>query len=119
MPQTDVAGALAALEGLINVERHSIRNGEFDDLESLAIEKARLLEAIIATREAPVREDLARLKAKADANQRILAAALKGVRAAQKRLDMIRRASRSLNVYDRMGRAQSIGGNDGTVERRA
>jgi hypothetical protein len=41
------------------------------------------------------------------------------VKAAQRRLDMIRRAARTLNTYDAMGRATTIGTAAGTVERRA
>lgn len=119
MIRSNMNEALAALEGLVDVERHAIRNGELGGLEKLAAEKSRLLELVSAAREKPDAEALARLKAKADANQRLLAAAIKGVRSAQKRLDMIHRASRSLNSYDRLGRATTIGGSDGTVERRA
>lgn len=119
MPRPDTDEALSALEGLLDVERHAIRNGEFGGLDQLAAKKSALLDRISASGPRPDAGALDRLRIKADANQRLLAAALRGVRAAQRRLDMIRRASRSLNTYDNLGRAQTIGGGNSTVERRA
>ncbi len=119
MPRNDMMEALTALDGMLDAERHAIRNGEFGGLESLALAKGRLLEQVTASVGRADGDALARLRDKADANQRLLAAAIKGVRAAQRRLDMIRRASSSLNTYDSLGRAQSITPDRGSVERRA
>lgn len=103
------------LEGVLQVERHMIRAGTFDGLEQLAIRKERLLVALEGTSA----ELLVRVKDLAEANQRLLGAAIKGVRAAQRRLDMIQRASRTLNSYDKLGRARTIGDGGSSVERRA
>jgi hypothetical protein len=51
---------------------------------------------------------LARLKAKADRNSRLIAAAARGVRAARTRLGEIVRGP-VLNTYDAQGRRESVG----------
>ena len=43
----------------------------------------------------------------------------KGVRAAQRRLEMIQRASKSLNSYDQLGRARTIDSGSNQIERKA
>ena len=110
---------LMALDGLLDSERHAIRAGAFQGLDRLAVEKERLLEAISRAAGGVTRVELAALKAKAARNQRLLAAAIKGVRAAQRRLQMIQRASRSMTTYDSLGHCQEIGADPGTVERRS
>lgn len=106
---------IESLERLLDVERFAIRAGAFDGLVEIASRK----EVLIDTLGGVDAETLARLRKKAEGNQRLLSAALKGVRAAQRRLDMIRRASRSLNSYDALGRARTIGSAGPNVERRA
>jgi len=121
MSNSDLTRALAALENLLDAERHAIREGNFEGLDRMAEDKSRLID-LVATHQqaAPAqRELLARVQARTAENQRLLAAAISGVRAAQRRLDMIRRAARTLNTYDAMGRSATIGGGEGTVERRA
>lgn len=112
---TDTANLITELEGFLQVERHMIRNGQFEGLERLATEKARLLTALTGT---PA-QMLTRARDLADANQQLFDAALKGVRAAQRRLDMVQRANHCLDSYDQLGRARSIGNGDSSVERRA
>lgn len=121
MSSPDLSRALAALEGLLDAERHAIREAAFEGLGRLADEKARLIDIVAAHQvAAPAqRALLERIQARTSENQRLLAAAISGIRAAQRRLDMIRRAARTLNTYDAMGRATTIGSTAGTVERRA
>ena len=121
MSSSDLTRALVALENLLEAERHAIREGNFDGLDRMADEKARLIDFVAAHQVASPaqRELLERLQTRTQGNQRLLAAAIAGVRAAQRRLDMIRRAARTLNTYDAMGRAATIGSTQGTVERRA
>lgn len=121
MSSPDLTRALLALEGLLDAERHAIREGMFDGLGQLADEKARLIDLVAGHgAAAPAqRALLERIQARTAENQRLLAAAISGVKAAQRRLDMIRRAARTLNTYDAMGRATTIGSTSGTVERRA
>jgi flagellar biosynthesis/type III secretory pathway chaperone len=106
---------IESLERLLDVERHAIRAGAFAELADIIGRK----EALIGTLGGVGAGRLAHLRGKAEQNQRLLAAALKGVRAAQRRLDMILRASRSLNSYDALGRARTIGSGGPSVERRA
>lgn len=121
MSNPDLTRALHALDGLIDAERHAIRSGAFEGLGQLADEKARLIDAVARHQVAgpDQRALLTRIQARTSENQRLLAAAISGVRAAQRRLDMIRRAARTLNSYDALGRATTIGSTAGTIERRA
>lgn len=121
MSSSDLSRALIALENLLDAERHAVRDGNFEGLDRMADDKSRLIDFIAAhSTAAPVqRELLVRIQARSAENQRLLSAAISGVRAAQRRLDMIRRAARTLNTYDAMGRAATIGSTEGTVERRA
>lgn len=121
MSSSDLTRALHALEGLLDAERRAIRAGEFEGLARLADEKARLIDVISAHAGAAPdqRELLARIQSRTTENQRLLAAAMSGVKAAQRRLDAIRRAARPLNTYDSAGRATTIGSLSGRIERRA
>lgn len=112
---------LEKLEGLLEVERHMIREGQFDKLDILAQEKESALNslALEGAGSSALKEQLARVSVIAARNQRLIGAALKGVKAAQRRLEMIQRASKSLNSYDRMGRARTIDGGSTNVEHRA
>jgi flagellar biosynthesis/type III secretory pathway chaperone len=109
------ADAIEELERLLDVERHAIRSGSFGDLADIAATK----EAAIDSLSGVSAQSIVRLQRKAASNQVLLAAALKGVHAARKRLEMIQRASRSLNSYDALGRARTIGSAGPNVERRA
>lgn len=118
---TNFSQTLEKLEGLLEVERHMIREGNFDKLDILAREKEAALASLEVQGEdsAVLREQLARVSEIAARNQRLIGAALKGVRAAERRLEMIQRASKSLNSYDRLGRARTIGDGSNSVEHRA
>lgn len=121
MSSSDLTRALVALEGLLDAERRAIRAGEFEGLARLADEKARLIDLIAGHASAAPgqRELLVRIQSRTSENQRLLAAAMSGVKAAQRRLDTIRRAARTLNTYDSTGRATTIGTAPGSIERRA
>jgi len=111
----DALQTVEQLERVFDLERHAIRNGRFAGLAELAQRKEELVNLLTG---APA-EALERLRARAESNQRLLGAALKGVRAAQRRLEMITRASRSLNSYDALGQARTIASGGSQVERRA
>lgn len=117
---------------LLQQEAEAIRTGDLLALARLAPEKATLVTAAEAAVEAAVEaggqgrvsppgaaEALAGLRRQAAANQRRLGATLKGLRAALRRLDGLRRAGRSLQSYDASGRPQTIGAPQGSLERRA
>ncbi|MDP1669190.1 hypothetical protein [Phaeovulum sp.] len=112
---TDTTNTIELLERLFDVERHAICSGTFTALGQLAETKEQLITALA---DAPA-EALNRLRTRAQTNQRLLAAAQKGVRAAQARLAMITRASRSLNSYDARGKACTVASGGPNVERRA
>lgn len=117
----DISQVVERLEGLLQVERHMIREGNFDGLETLAQEKEKALLALTTEgRKAPdILARLDRIREIASRNQSLIGAALKGVRAAQRRLEMIQRASKSISSYDQLGRSRTIGGGANNIEHRA
>jgi hypothetical protein len=121
MRNGDIAEWLTRMEDLLASERRALRFGEFGQLAYLAEAKTQLSYRIdgLAAGPTSILPKLERLRARAAENQRLLAAAMKGVRSAQHRLDMIRRAGQSLNTYDKLGRKRPLGAAPGTVERRA
>lgn len=118
MIQVDI---LTRIESLLQVERHMIKDGNFGALASLAATKDGLMRELLeAPQVKPLSPEIfARVRAMAERNQQLIQAALKGIRAAQKRLDHIQRASKSLQSYDRLGRHKTIGASTSSIERRA
>ncbi|MDD8022007.1 MAG: hypothetical protein PHX82_02705 [Paracoccaceae bacterium] len=104
-----------ALIDLLRLERHAIINGEFEAVIDIATRKEALITALTGAPE----PQLGKIREVAHENQRLLNAALKGVRAAQQRLKRIMDASKSFNSYDGRGRARTINPDTGSVERRA
>lgn len=100
---------------LLRLEREMIRAGDFDSLAKMAERKAAIMAGLAGT---PMKK-LVAAQQMALENQRYLSAALKGVQAAQARLEIILKAARGFNSYDQQGRARAITQDDGTVERRA
>lgn len=111
--ETDVR--IAELIDTLRLERDVIRSGDFSALPNLVARKDVAMELLKGT---PARKLLA-AQEMAQENQRLLGAALKGVRAAQARLDAIRQAAKSYTSYDRHGRSKTIRNDKGSVERRA
>ncbi|MBD3785498.1 MAG: hypothetical protein IE922_00825 [Sphingomonadales bacterium] len=107
--------AVDRLVDLLRLEREAIRQGEFDSLTDLAERKAAAMSALAGT---PMKK-LMTAQQMALENQRYLNAALKGVKAAQTRLQIILKAAQGFNSYDHTGRARAISQDSGTVERRA
>jgi len=107
---------LGALTALLAAEAEAVRHGALSELAALASRKAELVGALPAAAGAG---DLCRIRAAAEANGQLLAAALRGVEAARARLAAIRRAGTRLETYDRAGRARAVSFTTGTVERRA
>ena len=104
------------MRALLAEERGAIGEGNFDGLARLAERKTELL-ARLEGESAPALSDLRNL---AQQNGRMLAAALEGVRAAQRRLGLIREAARGFQSYDSTGRAQRISREGGSgLEHRA
>lgn len=106
--------AVPALERLLEAERAAIRSGDFAGLERLAAEAERMA-GRLGAEAGPAA--LQRLRNRAEANRRLLAAAIRGVEAARARLEVI--MSGGLSTYDDRGRTQALSGPSRAVERRA
>lgn len=114
MPAVD---PLSGLVALLEEERRVLLAGDFAALADLGDRKERLL-AIAESSTRPDAPGLAALRSAAEANRLLLAAALRGVRAARERLDTARSGGPALSTYDASGRAETHGRGT-TVERRA
>jgi hypothetical protein len=117
--RTEAESDIAALIALMAAEAEAVRRGALSDLGALAARKAGLLEALPALAGRARAEDLARIRTAAEANGRLLSAALRGVEAARARLAAIRGAAVRLDTYDSAGRGQTVSFVGSTVERRA
>ncbi|KEO54239.1 hypothetical protein TP2_04770 [Thioclava pacifica DSM 10166] len=100
---------------ILRVEREAIRAADLGALTGLADQKQRAL----ARLENPSSEQLLALRQMATENERLLAAALQGVRAAQTRLKTIMIAARGFDSYDASGRRAPIRRDGSAFERRA
>ena len=99
------AEALDDIESLLDRIRDLLRSGQLallSDMETRLIQ----LEPALETADAP---RLAVILAKAERNQRLLRAAGRGVRSAQRRLTEIARALEGLSTYDHKGQLQPRG----------
>ncbi len=110
---------VASLARLLELERAALMSGDLAQLPSFIAGKERLLIAIERDATRPDAAALERLKERASANQALLDAALRGVRAAKSRLETARSGGPALATYDARGKAESHGPERPTVERRA
>lgn len=113
MEQSD--SGLERLEGLIAQTAQAIRTGNLAAMGTLAQQTEASLKDL---GEAP---DIVRLGALRDAAQRnavALEAARRGVRAARRRLAEITSAHNGVQTYDHVGKAQNIGGPNGSLKAR-
>ncbi len=107
-----------ALEDLLDKERAAILDGALMDMGRIAREKEMLLGHHDLT--APDRKTLDRLRRKADRNQQLLAAAIRGVRTVTARLNTLRNGPGEMNTYDRTGQRSTLGGKPkGALQHRA
>ncbi|MGB3147704.1 MAG: hypothetical protein WBA91_08110 [Paracoccaceae bacterium] len=113
-----MANNLAALRQILRKERADLRAGDFSHLADFADEKTRLM-VEMAGMPAPNARDLRTLFSEAQSNQDYIAAALKGVQAAQARLKSIVAAQKGLTSYTSDGKALLIAGKSSSFERRA
>jgi flagellar biosynthesis/type III secretory pathway chaperone len=119
MPARDPAAGLLAL---LADERRALLSGDLAALPDLVAAKERLVPLIEAgTGEGAATDParLSRLREAALANQDLLEAALRGVRAAQTRLAAARGNGPALSTYDARGAAAPLGADRPAVERRA
>lgn len=95
--QVDDPGLVTLLE----TERRLILDGRFEDVGALLDEKERLIERLEHDR--PSAAVMARLRARAESNLALLAAAREGFAAAQARLRELERLVQGAGGYDRRG----------------
>lgn len=117
--ERDHDGVIAALTALLAAEAEAIRRGALPELGALAARMAELMAALPAAPGSVPAHELMRIRVAAEANSRLLAAALRGVEAARARMTSIRRAGLRLDTYDSAGRARAVSFAPGSVERRA
>ncbi len=116
---TEAPALIASLDTLLRAEAQAIRQGDFGAFAALTERKSDLVGRLMGLPRRDAAPALGRLKARAEANQTLLSAALQGVKAARARVEAIRRVGTRLDTYDSAGRAQSVTFGGGAVERRA
>jgi flagellar biosynthesis/type III secretory pathway chaperone len=110
---------VAGLAQLLEQERVALMSGDLAQLPAFIAGKERLLVALEQAAARPDATALERLKERATANQALLDAALRGVRAARARLETARSGGPALSTYDARGKAESHAPERPSVERRA
>ena len=93
---------------LLDQEHRVILNGPLADLAALVEKREAAIEEVLAG-ESPGEAFLARVKAKAERNSRLLLASLAGVRAAAEALGRARRAASQLRTYSADGQPVELG----------
>jgi len=97
---------VAALEQILVNERAALLSADYGALDKLAADKETHLS--LMAQNPPDDAILAVIKAKMNENQDLIATALRGVRAAQERLDALEAVRDGLTTYDPAGRVASI-----------
>jgi len=115
----DLDHLLGEVEGVLDTERNLLRLGAFEGLSDLARRKEQLISHIAGHMDPASSAILQRVRAKAQVNLALFAAAQSGLRAAQDRLDAIRRGASTLQTYDSNGRATAFVSPVARHERRA
>ena len=106
-----------ALLALLEVERTAILTGDFDTIGTLAPTKRAALENL-AIKRAP-RRALDEIATGLMQNQRLMRAAIDGVRDARVRLSALVAARTSLQTYDSNGRGSCIAQAKSAIEKKA
>lgn len=101
-----------ALEALLEYERESLLQGALDHIVEISDEKIRLTNLMLNGRALDT-SSLKRIRYKAGRNQKLLAASVRAVRFVNGRLNTVSNQGKLLNTYNKSGRTQQIGGNNG------
>ena len=110
---------VARLNALLDTERQALLDGRIDQLPEIARRKQALI-ADLAPPDSARMALVQDMQEKARRNERLLNAALEGIRAVADRIGALRQARSCLETYDRTGRKSRIAPNDRPdVERRA
>lgn len=105
------------LDNLLDKEREILLAGRIEMLPRLAPQKEKLLERLSSSNIS--REQIEKLRRKADRNQELLLAASKGIRAVTRRLQALRSQKSQLRTYDSGGHSQNLARRASTFEKRA
>jgi flagellar biosynthesis/type III secretory pathway chaperone len=103
---------------LLETERSALLVGGFDSLPRIAPRKEELFRRLEAD-PSPDPASLRRIAWRIDRNQRILAAAIGGIRNAAARLDILRNVQKNLTTYDRQGQMATVAQTRPAFERKA
>lgn len=113
-----MASALAKqIITLLETERQALKAGQFDVLDALAEQKAKLFDRLSdQTLSEPM---LAQIRARLSENQALFLAAARGVAAARDRLIALQNVRENLSFYDRSGQMANVQSARPIVERKA
>lgn len=90
---------------LLEVERKVLKTGQFSDLAPLAHQMTQLVDRAIGKADINA---LTRIKAAAERNRNLLAAAQAGVASAHSRFQAIKDAGRNVQTYDQCGNRAAL-----------
>jgi hypothetical protein len=111
--------AIFAIHELLEAERACILSADFSAVSALSVRKEHLFQEL-AKNALPDKAVLIELTDKTNANQRLLAASLRGIKAATSRLELLLSGGKSLNIYDKSGSQHAPGApKTATLEKRA
>lgn len=116
--QMEPGDLIAALHAILDREGEQLRRADFSGLEQQGIEKDRLIDVLDRSLHGNSIA-LEGLRDHARRNAALMMASLRGVRAARRRFDLLRKVQTSLNVYDSHGRRHDVTIDGASVERRA
>ena len=108
----------AGIAALLTSQRKALRGARFADLAALGADADRLAASLPTAFRPGSDDDLRRLAVLAERTLRDIACALQGVRAAAARVAEIKRATTSLDTYDRLGRSRSLVAANADLDRR-
>jgi hypothetical protein len=98
---------IVELDKVLDQEKAALLSGNLDELAKLVTKKERLVEALNAA-DLTVSDPLRQVSDKVSQNKVLLESALDGIRTAARRLAELRRARKTLDTYDRLGRKNRI-----------
>jgi len=108
-----------SLNKLLENERHALMSGNLDQIEPLLSQKEKLLGQINETEAAPSAQ-VTTLQNKMARNQLLLESAMGGIRSIAERVEILRRARKSLQTYDAHGQKKDVALTEArSVEKRA
>ena len=107
----------AALVHLLDEECKALKAGDLSALAPIAVQKSQILIDLDNGKERTL--DLATIRAKAARNETLLAAAIKGVKTARKRISELEAVKSDLRVYGKDGTLQNARRQSSAMERKA